>query len=470
MIVTSIDINTTHAIVIGGSIAGLLNARVLSDYFDAVTVIERDKLPDSPTFRGGAPQSRHLHALLAGAQQIMEDLFPGLTNELEITGAPTGIWGLDTAVCTTGGWVGSFDSGIRTNSTSRISLEFLIRRRVQNLDNVEFLAQTEVDGLLRDATGSVVKGVQTRSRIDGQTDNLYGDLVVDASGRRSKAPEWLEAIGYQAPEVTIINAHVGYATRWYQLPEDSMMKTSTIVQPNADEGLYRGGGWMKTEGNRFVVTLLGANGDYPPTDPDGFMEFAHSLAVPEIYELIKDAEPISPVYGYRKLENQQRHYERLNRHLENFLVTGDAACALNPIYGQGMTAASLEAIELQKLLDVYPVGNQRGLARAFQRKLHQVTRGAWLMSTLEDMRYPSVEGANKDLKTRISHWYFDKIAQVMPVDDKVTLAFYESMNLLKKPGRRLMHPGVMLRVSMHLLRAAFRRQTKESETTNPVPA
>jgi hypothetical protein len=229
------------------------------------------------------------------------------------------------------------------------------------------------------------------------------------------------------------------------------------VQTRFKEGLYRGGGLLAVEGNRWVVTLLGANGDYPPTDAAGFIEFARSLATPAIYEAIKDAKPISPIYGYRRLENRMRHYERLARRPENFIVMGDAAIALNPIYGQGMTVAGLETLELQKLLRRYDMRHLDGFAAAFQKRLPKVTADAWIMATGEDRRYPDVEGPKPDFITRFSNQYFDWLSMAMPHDNAVTMAFFEAMCLLKPAKRAVLHPRVVLGVMWHNL---FDREQK----------
>lgn len=440
------------AIVIGGSMAGLLAARVLSDYFETVTVIERDRLPDDIAYRNGVPQARHLHTLLARGQQIMDKFFPGFTADLTEAGAPVGHWGIDSAFLTTGGWTQQYKSGLVTNITARANLEYLVRRRVDRLPNVHFFTEREVLNLLTTPDKKTVNGVRVRSRIDQGEDDLYADLVVDASGRRSDAPDWLTALGYDAPETTIINAHTGYASRWFEQPEGTR-NIGLAIQARPGEGLYRGGGLLTVEGRRWCVTLIGANGDYPPTDEEGFMAFARSLASPVLYELMKTATPISPIYGYRKLENQHRHYEKLTRRPENFIVTGDAFCALNPIYGQGMTTAALDADALDGVLSAFAGRSLAGFAETFHRKLAKVVSGPWLMATSEDLRYPAVEGDKPGVQTRLIHRYFDLLARAMPYDTTVTTAFFRAMNLLDAPAS-LLRPAIAARVLWHtLLRA-----------------
>ncbi len=446
--------NTTHAIVIGGSIAGLMTARVLSQHFGRVTIVERDALPQSSDYRNGAPQARHLHVLLARGQRIMEKYFPGFEHDIYHTGAPVIQGGLNNLTLTAAGWIRRFDAGVTLSATGRASLEWLVRQRVQALPNVEFITETDVEKLLTNADGSVMTGIQLKSRRSRQAESraLFGDFVVDASGRRSKTPDWLTELGYDAPETTIVNAHTGYATRWYTLtPETTPEITMLAMQARPAEGLYRGGGYLVVEGNRLVVTLLGANEDYPPTDEAGFMEFAKSLPSPVLYDLMKTLTPEEPIYAYRGLQNQMRHYEKLARRPENFIVIGDAAIAFNPIYGQGMSSAAMEAELLDALLKKSSIQNLRGFAALFQKKQVQLTQGAWLMSTGEDMRFPLVEGQLPGMQERFFHRYTDKMLSAMAYDTVVAHAFYQVLNLLATPTA-LMRPDIVLRVLWHSVR------------------
>lgn len=468
---TANSANDTHAIVIGGSMAGLLAARVLSERFDRVTIIERDELPDGAEYRNGVPQARHLHSLLIKGQEIMDDLFPGFTEEMTAEGCPHGTWGWDLAFLVTGGWTPRFDSGLTNNASGRITLEWLVRRRVKAIQNVAFLTNRQVEGLMSDENRSTVKGVRVLSRGDKSEEILYADLVVDASGRGSKAPEWLKALGYKAPDVTIINAHTGYASRWFKRPAAMVLDYGVVgIQPRPAQKFYRGGGYLKVEGDEIVVTLIGANGDYPPTEEESFVEFARSLPTSILYDIIRHAEPISPIYGYRKLENQERHYERLVRRPENFIVTGDAAVALNPIYGQGMTSAALETLELAKLLKHYDVRKLQGFAARFQRQVHKVTRGPWLMATAEDLRYPDVEGSKPGLMTRMIHRYFDLVALAMPHDEVVSNGFFEAMGLVKSPVAAMASPKVLVRVLRHTWFKGLRLPFQENKQSQPEPS
>jgi 2-polyprenyl-6-methoxyphenol hydroxylase-like FAD-dependent oxidoreductase len=423
---------TTHAVVIGGSMAGLMNARVLSKHFDRVTVVERDTLPDRPEVRNGVPQGRHLHALLQQGQQTMETMFPGLADDFVEIGAPRFTWGKDAAYLTAGGWIKRFDTGIQTNFISRQALEYLIRRRLTQLSpNVTFVTQTDTLELV--VEGDTVKGVKVQSRIDKTVQTFYADLVVDAAGRNSKAVEWLTALGYEAPEETEIKSYIGYATRWYEKPSAPQDWKALFIVGRPTENIKRGGGIFEVEGNQWVVTLGGINKDYPPTDEEGFLEFAKSLVSPMMYEAIKDAKPTSPIYGYRITGNRLRHFDRMKRRPENYLVTGDAVCAFNPQYGQGMTVAGLEAVMLDGLLSKANVRELRGFATKFHKALPKVVNNAWLTATGEDLRYPETEGERPNAAVRMVQRYMDMMFTYMMDDEYVTRKLIQVLNLSAEP-------------------------------------
>ena len=452
---------TTQAIVIGASMAGLLAARVLRDHFDQVTIIERDRLPEGPEFRPGVPQARHAHALLAQGQQIMEDLFPGLKDDFVEMGAPEMAWGMDTAMRTAGGWVKRFDSGIQTNVCTRVALEWHVRRRLLQYANVRIVQERQVKRLLTDDTRATITGVEIETRQGENPEALHADLIVDASGRNSRTPEWLQTLGYDAPEETIVNAHLGYATRWYEVPPDfehDWVVMTVGTQP--DTGYLRGGGIFEVEGGRWLVILAGTNKDYPPTDDSAFLEFAQTLPSLALYDAIKDAKPISPVYGYRRTENLHHHYERLARFPERFVVIGDAYCGFNPIYGQGMTVAALDALALDGLLKERGTANLNGFGMAAHKRLAQTVRNAWLMATGEDLRYPLTEGQRPGVMDRLTQKYLDLLLRALVDDEAAALAFMQAMNLTRPPSS-LFHPAIVWRV----LRARLRPRRDPQRNT-----
>lgn len=450
---------SSHAIVIGGSVAGILAARTLSKTFDRVTVIERDTLPQGPEYRDGVPQAHHAHALLAQGQSIMQEFFPSLKADLAEIGSPEMHWGWDTATMSPGGWLRRFKTGVVTNVVSRISLEWLLRRRLVELPNVTILEQQEVTELLSNAERDTVTGVALRSRADRSEQTLFADLVVDTSGRNSKSPQWLEALGYTAPEETTVNAFLGYSSCWFTPPPNFEYTWKVLlVNSRPQWGIKRGGGVFVVEGNRWIVTLAGMNRDYPPTDYEGFLAFAKSLVAPQLYEAIHRAEPISPVYGYRRTDNRQRHYER-QAMPENLIIMGDAYCCFNPIYGQGMTVAAVEAKLLEAVLSGYQPDQLKGFGAAFHQRLDQLVRQPWLMATGEDLRYPETEGALEP-SMRLAQKYIDRFVRILPYDEAASQAFMEVMNLTRAP-QTLVGPKYFFRLLRH-----FRASSQVNDSLN----
>ncbi|MCB0169358.1 MAG: FAD-dependent monooxygenase [Anaerolineae bacterium] len=381
-----------HAVVIGGSIAGLTAARVLSDTFARVTIVERDRLPDAPDFRRGTPQARHSHTLPLRGERILEEKFPGLFDELCTNGATRINGGSEMAFYLAGGWHEvKQQSTLISMTCSRPLIEHAIYQRLVTQYRVEFLQEYETVGLTVDRLGQYVTGVRLRPRHASTAEEmvLLADLVIDASGRNSQAPTWLAQLGYVPPRETIVNSFPGYSTRIYQRPAnfDGAWKTLSI-RPTPPNGA-RGGLIIPIEGDRWQVTLVGMGRDYPPTSEEGYLEFARSLPVPQLYEAIKDAQPLTRPCGYRSTENRLRHYDKLPRYLEGFLVMGDAVFALNPVYAQGMTVSVMGSVALERCLEVQELNGQEitGLAQAFQQQLSKLASGLWKMAIREDSRW-----------------------------------------------------------------------------------
>jgi 2-polyprenyl-6-methoxyphenol hydroxylase-like FAD-dependent oxidoreductase len=317
----------THALVIGGSLAGLLAGRALANHFDHVTILERDVYPQQPAPRPGLPQSRFPHTLMLRGQQILEQFFPGLKADLLAQGAITVDSCQDIAALTAAGWAARSPSDLILLACSRDLLDWNVRHRLRSLSNVEFLEGASVTRLLANTEKTQVMGVSARIRStsNGETTrDLYADLVVDASGKASHAPQWLQALGYAPPQETQVNALVGYTARLYQPPSHTAVDWKLLfIQPNPPKE-RRGGAIFPIEGNRWIVSLSGGDQDYPPTDEAGFLAFARSLPSPALFDAIQEATPLAPIYTYRSNENRLRHYESMMRQPEQFVVVGQS--------------------------------------------------------------------------------------------------------------------------------------------------
>jgi 2-polyprenyl-6-methoxyphenol hydroxylase-like FAD-dependent oxidoreductase len=384
-------------------------------------------------------------------QMILEQQFPGLVNELLVGGAVTVNAGNEAEFFLFGRWrAPRYRSAIVSIAGSRPLLETTIARRLAARSGVTLLQEREVVGLSVDQRGERATGVRLRQRGDGIESELAADLVVDASGRGSKAPQWLANLGYMPPRESVVNAFPGYTTRLYRRPAGRReWKTLNIIPTPPDSP--RGGVIVPLEGDRWQVSLVGMGRDYPPTDEEGFLAFARSLPSPRLYEAIKGAEPLTQPYGYRRNENRLRHYEQLPRYLEGFLVIGDGVSALDPIHAQGMTVAALGSLALERCLQAQhhrqAARDVKGLAQAFQQELSQETAGPWQMAISTDRRWPTTEGADDrlDPEAQRRQEYFSQVLRAMLHNPQVAEVFFHVQHMVKPPTA-LFRPEIVSQV------------------------
>ena len=429
-----------HAVVLGASMAGLLAARVLADAYGQVTVIDRDQLPEASTHRRGVPHGRHAHALLARGQQALEELFPGLTAELIAQGVPTGDLLANGRWYVSGHRLRQAPIGLVSLSASRPLLEGYVRARVRTLPNVAFLDSCDIIGLVATPDGRRITGARVLGRADGGAEERLGaDLVVDATGRGSRTPIWLEALGYERPDEEQVRVGLGYATRTYRLPPDALDGDLAVLDATTPEH-PRGGALLLLEGDRWMVTLAGMLGDHPPTDPDGFLAFARSLRFPDIHQAIRHAEPLDDPVGFRFPASVRHRYERLDRFPDGLLVLGDAVASFNPIYGQGMSVAAVEALTLRRHLE-------RGIEpqpRRWFRDLAHVVDVPWEMAAGGDLVFPGVQG-RRTAKVRLVSTYLARLHAAAAHDANLATAFIRVAGLVDPP-QTLLRPGIVLRV------------------------
>lgn len=453
-----------RAVVLGGSIAGLLSARVLADHYAQVVVVERDELPAGAVHRRGVPQGRHIHALLARGQQALEELFPDITAELVARGAPAGDVLADARHCFGGHRFRRRSSGLVAVCASRPMLEDHIRARVRTLPAVQVLDRCDAVGFATTPDASRVTGVRVLRRADGSAEEVIdAELVVDASGRGSRTPDRLDALGYPRPPVEQVRIGVGYATRVYRLPSDALGgDLAVLIGPTPEHP--QGGALQALEGGRHLLTLIGVLGEHPPTDPDAFDAFARSLRFPDIAEAIRDAEPLGSPVAFRYPASVWHHYERLARFPDNLLVTGDALCSFNPIYGQGMSVAALEALTLRRHLER---GSRPRPARVL-RDLGRVVEVPWNMAAGGDLAFPEVEG-HRTMQTRLVNRYIGRVQVAAARDAEIGRAFVRVAGLVDRP-ESLLRPRVVIRVfrqSRHRpAPAALTTGTSQKESQN----
>lgn len=435
--------NRSHAIVIGGSMTGMLAGRVLADHYEKVTIVERDQFPADPGFRKGVPQAPHIHVLLVRGQQILNELFPGLDRALAEAGAPTVNWGMESINVPGGVCLPRFESDMITRTCSRNLLEWHVRRRVAEFANITMREKCRVEGLVLDSAEKSVVGIQVYpgdEAGDGKTtaEVWEADLIVDASGRHSQTPKWIQEYGYEIPQETIVNSFLGYATQWYRVPEGFEADWKAILISGRPPDNPRYGGIYPIENNQWIVTLAGIGGIYPPTDDqEAYLEFARQLVSPLIYQALSQAEPISSIYGFRNTANRWRHYEKLERWPINYVVMGDAFCSFNPAYGQGMTVSALSAVAIDHHHRIHKAVN----APRLQKDLAQASKNVWRLATGEDLRWPTTEADARELGvvTRFAHQYVEKVRLVYQSNPDAARIFFEIAHLIRPPTQ-LFHP------------------------------
>lgn len=441
------------AVVIGGGLAGLLAARVLADFYAQVTIVERDSLPTSAEPRKGVPQGRHAHGLLGRGQKILEELFPGLTQHLLNQGVVCG----DGRFFSGGGYHCPVAFGNDRLGVSRPCLENTVRTHLLRLANIRFIENASVLGITANDDSTRITGIRLIRHSHGaQEEHAPAHLVIDASGRGSRASAWLEQFGYPKPETELVKVNMGYTSRFYRR-KPHHLDGNIIANIAPSPANKRAGAIMAQEGERWIVTLAGYFGDYPPTDEQRFLEFSQSLAASDIYNVLQTATPLSDPVSFRFSANQWRHYEKLTRFPDGFLVIGDAICSFTPIYGQGITVAALEALALQQCLTTR-TGN---LAQRFFTEAGKVVNIPWSITVGNDRRLSDRQEA-PSLKGRFLNWYMPKFHVVARYDPVVSLAFRKVGNLYAPPVS-LLHPRILRRVLWGALRSG-QRQTGSTQT------
>jgi 2-polyprenyl-6-methoxyphenol hydroxylase-like FAD-dependent oxidoreductase len=435
-----------HAVVLGGSIAGLLAARVLADAYERVTVVERDALPTTAENRRGVPHARHAHLLLGEGAKILDELFPELLDDLVAGGAPV-TRELKELRFSPGGHplclIGRPSEPV-TYQASRPYLESHIRNRVRDLPTVEIIDRCRVGGLVTTPARDRVTGVRMVRSSARVEEPLDADLVVDATGRGARATAWLAKIGYDPPREERLTINLKYATRHLRLGAGAL--SEKMVAIGAQPGRPTGFVFFAEEGDRWVLTLIGYDGHHPPSEPDDFLAFVAAMAPSDVLAAISEAEPLDDIVTHGFPANIRRRYERLRRFPAGLLVFGDAICSINPAYALGMSVAALQAVALQDSL----AGGDQDLARRFFRAAAKPVNTAWQLVVGAELSLPEVKGP-RPLPFRVVNAYINKVMTAAE-RDPVLAELFLRVSALQEPPSKVFRPSIARRVILDSLR------------------
>lgn len=428
---------TKSAVVVGGSIGGLLAGLALAEVCREVVLVERGELVDAPLPRAGVPQGQHAHGLLAGGLAALEELLPGLCRELEQSGCPSGDNLRDAAWVLAGRRLARGDSGVRGMAIARPLLEHAIRRRVLALPNVSIRAGTRVLGLRQ--TAGRVTGVRLAAE-HGAERQLTTDLVVDASGRHSVLPEWLTAVGLAAPRVEEIALETRYVSRTYRRRPHHLNGGIALCLVSSRK-VPRGGIALALDGERWLVSQYALGGAQPPRDHASFLGFARTLSSPALAELLQDSEPLGEAYTLRFPSSIRRHYHEMRDFPQGLLVCGDALASFNPTFGQGITVAAKQAVLLRGLCRHVTLPE---LGKVFVEQAAPIVDVAWNAAVGPAFAFPGVAG-RPTLKMRLANAYLPRVVARAHEDVQVATALLRVMQFLAPPAS-LFAPRLLFRV------------------------
>jgi 2-polyprenyl-6-methoxyphenol hydroxylase-like FAD-dependent oxidoreductase len=431
-----------HAVIAGAGVAGLLAAAVLAEFFERVTIVERDAVSAGAEPRRGVPQGRHAHALLPRGLAALERLFPGFAEAAAGQGAVAANAATDVSWGLGGCRLVAAPDTLPVIVSTRPFLENEIRRRVAAIANVAFLAGTRVCDFVLD--GQAVTGLMVERGAAGPAERLDADLVVDATGRASRLPAWLRRHGFTPAAEEVMDVDVGYATARYNADPGRLGGRRALLV-GATPSCPRSGVVHVVESGLMEVSLTGYRGEHPRATLPEFVAHAGSLALPDIHQLIHDAEPCSDIALFHVAQTVRRQYHKIDRLPQGIVAIGDAMCAFNPVFAQGMTVAALEALTLRDALRQAEAGaGHADFIRQFYRQAARELDPAWQMARGSDLMIPHLAHYASSIDRLMSFWIRNVLA-VGTREPLVARQFIRVASLVDSPPT-LFAPGVVLRV------------------------
>ncbi|MFC9295389.1 NAD(P)/FAD-dependent oxidoreductase [Streptomyces sp. NPDC057011] len=446
-----------HAVVIGGSMSGLLAAAVLAEHA-TVTVIDADTLPEGPEPRRGLPQARHVHVMWSGGARAIAEILPGITGEWTAAGAIRRSLPADLVTKTAQGWIPRFGEKQFNVSCSRDLLDSVVRARVTGLPGVTTLQRSRVRGL--EGTAARITGV----RVDTPEEEgrlLSADLVVDASGRGSRARAWLEALGVGGIRQAEVDSGLVYATRIFEAPAGAHEMGFPIVNVQSDPRVPvpgRTATIVPIENGRWQATLSGTRGGQPTADPDAFIPFAKSIRDPIVGELLEGRKPLTDVAVTQGTANRRVYFEKAQLP-DGFFAVGDSVATFNPLYGQGMTVAAQGLLAVRALLRAKGPAHP-SFGREAQRALAPQVATAWELATSQDILYPGATGMRPRTGAGLLNAYVSRLMTGATTREALTAAFLQVITMSSAPTYWV-RPSVV----WHVLRASDRGAPKAPPLT-----
>ena len=429
-----------RAVVLGGSLSALFAACALAEGYREVILVDRDDLIGVREARRGAPQAKHINGLLAQGARAMEDLFPEITVEMVRAGCPLTDLAGSVRWYVNGIQLRQVRAGLTNVAARRPIMEAHVRERIQALDNVTFMERYDITGLTTTPDNSRVTGARVAPHGQpGEEQTLEADLVVDTTGRGSRASVWLEQLGYQKVEEQGAKIGLGYASRHYRLKYDPFGTDHSMVVV-ATPDMPRGAIFTKTDDGLVELTTYGILGDHPPTDPEGFNAFVKTLPVADIHEAISDAEPVDDPVLYKFPTTLRRRYELMSRLPDGFILIGDSVCTPNPVFAQAQTLAALEALALRNHIRA----GEAPKPLEFMKEVGRIIDPAWDMTTGIDLSYPAVPG-RRTAKIKMMQAYMKRMLIAAMADSDITESFLRAAALVDMPDA-LMRPGLVVKV------------------------
>jgi len=453
-----------HAVVVGGSIAGLLAARVLSDHCERVTVLDRDELGVELRPRKAVPQAPQTHVILTRSYQALQELFPGLIDEFVAAGASVYDSGTQMAAILNGCWVKPGPCGLHYVDCTRTFYEASLRRRVSQLQNVSLLAGRLVRSLVANSSGVVV-GVSCEEDGTGSASTVEADLIVDASGRASHAPRWLETLGYGLPKTEEVRIDLAYVGALYEAPASYRPRAKLhVIYPDPPKS-WHGGLLQPVEGGLWQLSQWGLFGDHPPLDDAGFVAFSQTLASQEVFAFLCEARRVDDFKKMNVPFNRWHRYDRMARFPKSFCSVGDAVSSVNPVYGQGMTKAAIHAMHLRKLL-----GECQSAAEVADRIRSDlpslVEKQAWMTTVYGDLTYPQAVG-ERPADFRFVTWYTRCVAELASTNLEVRKSYQRAL-ILQSGIYSLFRPKIFAKAMAYAARRPFVPLQKRVNT-GPMP-